>query len=1019
MLEKVGSKDIVVRDYVDGFNVKEYIQSVLIPRAFPTVPVTKLNAGFTGIVNEYLSQLAEDGFATASLMLNENFITRSIMPNSIYSEAGLFDLGYTFATPSRCQFALQLWIDDILQRGQTVGGNTGIELNSPRRSGDRQQFILDRDTKVIVGDNVYRLDYDIIIEWQARHVNGRDIIPFKARYDIPDKRDISNGRGTVNSIAITSNRWIKCRVTRKGWLVLLLTLQEFTRKVTEETISDNLRTTNSDIFLRWSDQIAGLDLVHVSTGGTRTPMRKKIQYTDWESEPFVYYGFQDDHTIRLNFSPAVPAWRPRFNDRIEATIYTTRGSAGNFDSYDVNGEVAVEKTGDRYEYNADAHIVALCYSGSTLGTDKKDIELLRSDVKTAYNTVKVLSTDHDLEEWFLNFAKRHDTRSTFFKRRDDPTGRLFSQFVAITKGDYVYPTNTLTIEVDEEPSPGVDGNVFTEFDYVDDDSNEFIIKPGHLWEYRWETITKTVLVEDPNDPDQLIPSMVPDPTNPGNVIPETYDVPDLSRTTVVMCKRADGRPAMIHDNPLPPIDGRHDELNRPFMFVNPFLIKIHRNPAITACYNYLIHHASHLDEELINDATEFRHFQLSTFTVDRTLIQRGKVTGDNHVDRYTIRVLVNPILPQDSIDSNYRYVEGSIDDPHSADYTRNNLRLVLVFDTRSYGDTGYVEMYPSKLLDGNIMEYEVEFAVHDNIDRKGYLAIDVSATRDKLLNETINVIEDVRRQQYRDTVIVEAEETMFKVVSLLKVDNFVEEYLPSIPAAPLYGDPNFSGYQVTNVFANDPRELTLYKPMSMMRSTVTFAGKPDHYQVRSTLMPFVGYRLALDAPELSGFIQRFNEQYASVEPVIFERLDNNCHLDFKLYATYGRSNNYYIGDDETVQELLGDLNVSIWFQLAVHDRMSWSATADSVKVEIMDFFSELNSDGNPNIYISNLIRRLETNNPNISHLRFNGIAHYDAREQFIRVRYQDVSDLDKDNLSVLVPELLQCRPEDIHLVELN
>ena len=85
----------------------------------------------------------------------------------------------------------------------------------------------------------------------------------------------------------------------------------------------------------------------------------------------------------------------------------------------------------------------------------------------------------------------------------------------------------------------------SQFDYVNDD-NEFIIKPGHLWEYE-------------ND----------------------------SRDTVSMVMTADGKPAMVTDESLPTIS-----IDRPFMFTNPFLIKIHRDPTTSMNYNYLIDHTS-------------------------------------------------------------------------------------------------------------------------------------------------------------------------------------------------------------------------------------------------------------------------------------------------------------------------------------------------------------------------------------------------------------------------------------------
>ena len=85
MLETYNNQDIIVRNYVDNFSVKDYIVNGLIPKAFPNIPINKLNAGFVGVVSEYLSQAIEDSYYTSSLMLNENFITKAILPNSIYA----------------------------------------------------------------------------------------------------------------------------------------------------------------------------------------------------------------------------------------------------------------------------------------------------------------------------------------------------------------------------------------------------------------------------------------------------------------------------------------------------------------------------------------------------------------------------------------------------------------------------------------------------------------------------------------------------------------------------------------------------------------------------------------------------------------------------------------------------------------------------------------------------------------------------------------------------------------------
>ena len=55
MLERIGSNDILVQDYTSNFKIKEYIEEELIPKAFPNVPVNKLNVGFVGVISDLIA----------------------------------------------------------------------------------------------------------------------------------------------------------------------------------------------------------------------------------------------------------------------------------------------------------------------------------------------------------------------------------------------------------------------------------------------------------------------------------------------------------------------------------------------------------------------------------------------------------------------------------------------------------------------------------------------------------------------------------------------------------------------------------------------------------------------------------------------------------------------------------------------------------------------------------------------------------------------------------------------------
>ena len=1036
MVEKVGSQDILVRNYTSNFDVKEFIQEVLIPRAFPGVPMNKLNLGFTGITSEMISTAIEDSYATASLMLNEAFITRAVLPSSIYSEASLFDLGYTFATPSRCNFAVQLWMEDVLENSYRV-------RNTPTR-----RFHLDKNTRIILGDNTYRFDYDVIIDHQ--YIDGR--ISFNTYYDIDED----------NSIAIVTNKHVKHQATAVGWLILFVELQEFSRKVEENRITDNLITTNSDIYLRWYDQIAGMDLVYITPNGERLPMTKKIQHTRPEHEPFCWFAFHNDDTLKLMFSNSRGFFQPAFNSKIESTIYTCIGANANFDTYDSRMPVPVEAFSQNFEYNAKTRMVALCFGGSRGGSNRGDIELLRNDVIVAHNTVDVLTTDTDLSLWFTNYARRHNTRAYFFKRRDDPTGKLFAQFVAITHNTYVYPTNTLTMDVTQD-----------QFDFINCDKPgcfecdetcnqlEFIIKPGHIWEYVDINITDRLTDEMKvkiRNKKPLTISCVECPTcndcldcpicaelkekglketkccdcckNPeccnneecgecvccdndfhelcgccinerrlllkNKVISQLHqriywrDKDDtfwtLSRDTVRMVQGTDGY-AMVTDEVLPSLTD-----DRPFMFTNPFYIKVYKQPAVSANFNYLLNHTSWPEDIPINTDI-FYQFQLATLTIQRSLSRE-------YENKYRIQIVCIPVVSQNTME----YLEGIGEEFNIRD---NNLRIVMITRTRMDGETGYIEMYPIEELDGGAYLFETEITINDNLRSDMMLEIDKVKTP-----EIISLISNGPRE---GKIFLDSAETSLHFAVMIRD--------ASQPATTwLYNDTTFQGYTMCNKFSNDHRQLTLYQPMNMMRSAVTFAGKNNDYKVRISLVPMLRYNIPLDDESMLYFIRAFSDQYTAVEPVL-KRLDGNSFLDFKLFNTYGRSNNYYVGppDDSDVlwdsDELLDNVYVSMKWKMAVWDRSSYVQTVDAVIDEIKLYFENLDVGQLVDIHISQLIHIIKENQPNVHYIRFLGFNKYDARKQSIFVKYDHISELRRDQLQIYVPEMIRVDSQSIQIIE--
>lgn len=914
MLETVGKNDTYVRNYTSNFDVKEFIHNVLIPKAFPTIEVNKLNLGFTGIVSEYIGDLTEDSAASAALMLNESFITKAVLPSSIYGHGAIFDKSYTFAIPSQCTFALQIYIDDILSYSEATN-NTGV-----------YRYKIDKDTKITLGKNIYKLDYDIFIDHELR--NGNRI--YKVYY---------NSDNDINSLSNLSSKYINYQVSGNKWLILFVTVKEFDRKVITKKITDNKVTTNSDIELTWTNQIAGIDVIYISPKGNRSVLILKQLYTNPSVDPFAWYFFTDDNKLSLTFNSDEGYWTPEFNSKIEAIVYTCNGASSNFTEYTRNESVPVTRTGDRFNYNSKTKMVALCWSSSSGGTDRGTIENLRNDILLAYNSANALTTEQDINLWFNNYAKLAGIRSTFFKRRDDPSGKLFSQFISITKDSELFSTNTLSIQVADK-----------DFDYVTYDDNnmpkEMILRAGHLWEYV-----------------------------------------DGSRTTVKLVNNGENN-VLISDDIIPEITD-----DRPFMFVNPFCIKIFRSPAVVMNYNYLINEVSWPENLLINTSS-FYKFQISSLSITRTL---SKTTNN----KYHIECVCIPSVAQNSV---FNYIEG-IGNDYPAN--KNNLRVILILKNSFDGDSGYIEMNPIEELDTGAWTFACDISVKDNI-QSDMIEVD--------LENSPNVTSLTFVGERAEKVFIDSSETSFNIMTLIK--DFDDK-----DTSIIFNDPQLKGYIVTDRYQNKNRELNLYKPLGMMRSVLTFTGDKDNgYIVNASLVPFVKYDLPLNDEKMEYFIQYFNDQYKAMEPIL-SKLEGNSFLDFKLYNTYGKSNNYYIGpsEDEVLSNsniMLDDVYVKMKFKISVRDRSFYSQTVDEIVAEIEDYFNQLSElDNNLDIHISNIITMIEQNVPNVRYIRFLGFNNYDNSKQSIFVKFKDVSELDAETLMTHVPEILRVDKDSIEIEE--
>lgn len=542
------AEEIILSNMSDDSEIKKYINEELMPRVFHDIPLNVLNVGMYSIINELMSQGMEQHAFTSSFYYNESFITKAMLAQSIYAEAAIFNIGYAFAIPSSCSFLLELKIEDI-KNNATENPNNGL-----------MEFILDKNTKFnLKNGSVYSLDYDILVQY--------------TKNDNPSWNIQYMDMNGTNMCATNKNPYIMYRVT-ETWLCLYINTSEYERQT--HTVVNNMMNgiANQDKVINCIDHICGFDVTYIDGDGNRNfiphdhllPINVSVK----DDKPYLHYIMDDPNTIRFKFQMNGNRYFiPDSNSSYEITIYTCHGEAANFTAYDNQEQPSVITATNRYSNNANVLKAGFVISPSMMGADIGTTETVRRLTIEAYNTVNVLSSDHDIEEWFKTFYFRNMLYPFFFKRRDDPWGRIWSGFLALKDSDnYIFRTNTLSCLIPYKVLEDNDKNNTY-------NGNEIIIPPGWVWiyekhgkgdeeRYTVNPYTYRTTTKDENNEDKFI------------------DIVETANTLA--------------------------SINEKFIFSNPFGIRIQKSPFAIGYFNPWINEsftATHVSSEFVdNDYTD-------------------------------------------------------------------------------------------------------------------------------------------------------------------------------------------------------------------------------------------------------------------------------------------------------------------------------------------------------------------------------------------------------------------------------
>ena len=642
--------ETVKRDYTDNFSVKELAKTNLVPKYFEGEEVSDLNIGLLGYTTELISDGLEDTFNTVSTLHDEQFSNRAKLPSSILSHASIFKLSNGIGTASYCDFILIL-------KEEYVKNNFTVDASG------NNCFYIDKDTKILVEDIVFSLDYDILIRGIYRDVAGGYI--YSAQYVVSE---------SYNSISSITTPYIAINKSSNGYLSMKVTCHQCQRIVEYESIINNTKINFPSFEIPFDKTLAGFDIFYKSPTDIdyNVQLEKLPKYSSPLKTPFCYYGFTDTQTLAISFGNRDTYFQPDFNSECKVVLYISDGEKGKFDIY--NGkDVNVVTTSDRYAYNDNMFLVAQVMSASVGGKNAMSLEELQALTVEGYRTANVYATENDLMEYFNNYPYRFGNECLFIKKRDDMIDRLYSGFMIMKKSDYIYPTNTLYY----------DGNLDQ---MVNSDVNKYILDPGSIFTYNKNG--DAVLCYDEEKEKELRVKYN-----------EYLKEHDLDNSKYSFWKYLRDQKQKINYTIFD--TDKIDELKKKhkFLYVNPFLLSVTKTPNLVGSYITIINE---------NVAVDFLDQNLSVF--DQFIITN--LTAKRDLDGERTYRLSTGLLPAATLSSKNEIITeyGNKDKT-----SENGVRVVATIEGTDGENLCFIELVPIEKTTNGAYLFEGSFKTDDHV----------------------------------------------------------------------------------------------------------------------------------------------------------------------------------------------------------------------------------------------------------------------------------------------------------------
>lgn len=700
------------RSYIDNFSVKEFTKNNLIAKYFPDIDVSLRNIGMVGFTTEQVSNISEDLFNTASVLFRETFPNRAQIPESIYSHAAIFQLSNAFSNASSCNFLLVLEEEAIISNMQ----------NNYDKDTAMWRFFIDKNTVINIENIPYVLDYDIEMRIVQKGKEKDPNYIFSASYLIPE-----NFQNSLTNDNINNDPYIKIRRSSDGYIALEVRCHQCVRSVITEDIISSGTINYPVIDVPFEGLLAGFDIRYKTSteDSYKTQLKSLVIYSQPIEDPFCYYQLADENTLRITFNTKDGYFIPEYGSSLEITLYNTLGEEGNFDLYTGN-DISVVSNDENYPYVKPYITAARPLTSSSGGKNQMSIDELQSLAVMMYRTATALTTEADLSEYFSNYKTLYSNSDIMFiKKRDDIYERIYSAFIIMKNGDYIYKTNTLNLDLNLS-------------DMVNTEKNIYMIEPGTLFtasqsDYRSADFFRDDVLSKQNEEwyqEYLI-------AKSNNEVPyitdniEASDLPDYLKNrqaSFAEYKKRKGYQdkSLIFDyennqNTLMKYDDPHNANGGKFLYINPFLIRFKKNPNLVSLYMTYIDQSSTVD---FIDQTSDSYVQFITYQLrlKREFAKQKK---------YNMSL---KLMPSIGISEDYPIINAkivNIDGEDEIEYDLNNKYNVMNNDLRvfviisdSVKDVCAIELYPTEYdVETENFTFSASFLTDDHITTDGRLRL--------------------------------------------------------------------------------------------------------------------------------------------------------------------------------------------------------------------------------------------------------------------------------------------------------